>query len=250
VEQWIVDVHSHLVPSGDDGAQTIDEGVGLLAQAARHGTKKLYATPHIQAGFDHHPLTPERLSLYDRWFPVARERCAVFGLELQRGFELFPGALPEQADLRDYALGDSGCILIEFPGAWMTIKEPCALVWEEAKRAERAGLVPVLAHPERCPEVSGNPDVLVPFVERGWPICLNAPSLSGGHGHEALATVWQLVERGIGDLVASDSHSVRRPAPLDGAFELVAGRYGERRARRMFDGSALRLLATDRAQAA
>ena len=52
-----VDIHSHVVPSGDDGAQTVEQGIALCREAARPGTSVLYATPHVWA---HLPLTAER----------------------------------------------------------------------------------------------------------------------------------------------------------------------------------------------
>ena len=54
---FFVDVHSHVVPSGDDGAQRVVEGLGLCREAAAHGTAILYATPHI---WPHLTLTEER----------------------------------------------------------------------------------------------------------------------------------------------------------------------------------------------
>src|SRR2546423_3068502 len=147
VEQWIVDVHSHLVPSGDDGARTVEQGLELCRRAAAHGTRVLYATPHVHASWGQDPLTPERLARYTETFPVMRAACAPFGLELRRGFELYPGALPPSADLRDFGLGTSGAVLIEFPGFWTREPDPLRAAWDEAERAERAGLIPVLAHP-------------------------------------------------------------------------------------------------------
>src|ERR687887_619596 len=44
---WFVDLHSHVVPSGDDGAQSMLEGVELCEAAARHGTRTVFATPHV-----------------------------------------------------------------------------------------------------------------------------------------------------------------------------------------------------------
>ena len=241
MEPFIVDVHSHLVPSGDDGARTLEEGLSLLADAARHGTRTLYATPHVHAPWDSFPLTPRRLELFDRAFPAAREGCARFGLSLERGFEIYPGALPEDADLRDFQLGSSGCLLIEFPGSWTGEDEACELVYRQAEAAERAGLLPVLAHPERCRELAADPAArAAPFRERGWRLCLNAPSLDGGHGAGAMRAAWELIEAGLADLVASDSHGHARPARLDGAYRLVAARCGTERARPLFDGSALR----------
>jgi protein-tyrosine phosphatase len=238
-EPWIVDVHAHVVPTGDDGAQSIEEGLELCREASRHGTRILYATPHVHAAWDSYPLTAERLARYDAAFPVLREQCKAFGLDLRRGFEIYPGALPPSADVRDYRLHGSDGYLIEFPGFWTAEEDPLRGVWDEAERAERAGLLPVLAHPERNTEIVERPDRVAAFTERGWLLALNAQSLEGRHGPKALATSWRLLEDGFGDLVASDAHRSTRPAVLDGAYELVAKRLGVARARPLFDGSAL-----------
>lgn len=236
---WIVDVHSHLVPTGDDGVRTIEEGLELCRVALEHGTRVLYATPHVHAHWDSYPLTAERLAHYEEAFPVMRAECATFGLDLRRGFEIYPGALPASADVREFALTGSGGYLIEFPGSWTGEPDPLGLVWEEAERAERAGLLPVLAHPERNAEIAADPQRVARFRERGWLIAPNAMSLDGRHGPQALETVWQLLDLGFGDLVASDSHRATRGPQLDWAYELVAERLGTKRARALFDGSAL-----------
>lgn len=238
-EPWIVDVHSHLVPTGDDGAATIDDGLRLCRDAARHGTRVLYATPHVHAAWDSYPLTPARLARYDESFPVLRAACATFGLDLRRGFEVYPGALPAGADLRDYALGESGGYLIEFPGSWTSEHDALALVRGEAERAEGAGLRPVLAHPERCAQIVADPELAREFAERGWLLALNGLSLDGRHGWRAEETAWRLLEAGLGDLVASDGHRRDRNARLDWAYELLARRLPVDRARRLLDGSAL-----------
>jgi protein-tyrosine phosphatase len=238
MERWIVDVHSHLVPSGDDGARTVEEGLALCRRAAAHGTRVLYATPHVHAVWGQYPLTPERLARYTETFPVMRAACATFGLELRRGFELYPGALADTADIRDYGLG-SGAALIEFPGFWTREPDPLQAVWDEAERAEAAGLIPVLAHPERCGAIVDDPERVAEFAERGWLLALNALSLDGRHEPFTEETAWRLLDAGYGDLVASDAHRERRPPELDWAHELVAARLGPVRARGLFDGSAL-----------
>jgi protein-tyrosine phosphatase len=236
---WIVDVHSHVVPTGDDGVRTIDDAVRLCRRAAEHGTRVLYATPHVHARWDSYPLTAERLARYEEAFPAVRDACAAFGLELRRGFEVYPGAVPAADDLGRFALEGSGGCLIEFPGAWTSEPEPLRAVWDEAERAERAGLVPVLAHPERCAEVSADPDRVTAFRARGWLLAPNGMSLDGRHGGRARETLSRLLDAGAVDLVASDAHSDSRPPDLDWAYELLARRYGADRARPLFDGSAL-----------
>lgn len=79
-----VDVHSHVVPSGDDGAAGVGEGEVLCRDAARHGTGVLFATPHV---WPHLPLTVEREREVRARFAELAPRA---GLDLRLGFELTP----------------------------------------------------------------------------------------------------------------------------------------------------------------
>ena len=51
-----VDVHSHVVPSGDDGSRTIEQGLALCRLAVEAGTEILFATPHVHAPWDSYPV--------------------------------------------------------------------------------------------------------------------------------------------------------------------------------------------------
>ena len=99
--------------------------------------------------------------------------------------------------------------------------------------------MPVLGHPERCRAVAADPEAVRPFAERGWLLCLNAPSLVGRHGATAERTGWALLEAGLVALAASDAHALSRPPTLDRGFGAVRERLGENIARPLFDGSAL-----------
>jgi protein-tyrosine phosphatase len=57
VERRFVDCHSHVVPSGDDGARTLEDGLQLCDLAADAGTAILFATPHV---WPHLLLSEER----------------------------------------------------------------------------------------------------------------------------------------------------------------------------------------------
>ena len=143
-----VDVHSHAVPSGDDGARTLEEAVQLCRVAVDTGTRVLFATPHAHAGWDSYPRTPERERLFAESFPKVRAAAAQFGLELRRGWEVFPTVLRD-ADPDEFVLEGTRAVLIEFPGHWLGFKDDSALTLEAADRIVDAGLVPVVAHPER-----------------------------------------------------------------------------------------------------
>jgi protein-tyrosine phosphatase len=233
-----VDVHSHVVPAGDDGAATIAEGLELCRLSYEAGTEILFATPHAHAPWDHYPRTVERDRLYDESLAEMRAEVAAWGLDLRRGWEVFPSQIAGN-DLDELVLAGTRSILIEFPGSWLDLEDPIALVVEAAEEVEAAGLVPVLAHPERCRPVAEDPERVRPLAERGWILCLNAPSLVGAHGATAERTSWALLEAGLVALAASDGHSVARPPKLDVAYRAVRDRCGDEIALPLFDGSAL-----------
>jgi protein-tyrosine phosphatase len=227
-----VDVHSHVVPSGDDGVRSLEEGIALCAEAAVRGTRVLYATPHVWPTLH---LTPGR----EREVREAHGELAAagHGLDLQLGWELTPqeGLLAE--DPERYRLGGLPAVLMEIP-----FLGPLALSLRLGHRIEAAGLTPVVAHPERAESILADPSAAAGLRERGWLLQVNATSLLGCHGPAQEEAAWTLVEDGLADLVASDGHRAARPPFLDEAHGLVRKRVGER-ADALFDGSALAALA-------
>jgi protein-tyrosine phosphatase len=224
-----VDCHSHAVPSGDDGAQTVGEGVALTRDAAEHGTGILFATPHV---WPHLPLTPEREATIRSAFDEVRERA---DLDLRLGFELTPTEALLDEDPARYVLPGTRHVLVEVPFAG-----PVGVLVAVCEHIEAHDLTPIVAHPERTEAVLGNPAVAAELAERGWPLQVNATSLTGWDGPEIQELAWSLVEGGIASLVASDGHRTARPARLDAAFATVYERMGEG-ATRLFDGSVLGL---------
>jgi protein-tyrosine phosphatase len=226
-----LDIHSHVVPSGDDGAQTVEQGIALCREAARHGTAVLYATPHVWV---HLPLTVEREhALLSAFEQVA----AAVPLELKLGYELAPARWLLREDLGRYRLQDTESVLIEVP----FVGSPEVTV-ALAERAEAQGLQPIIAHPERGEEVGLA--LAEDFAARGWQLQVNASSLLGRHSDDAEEIAWRLLRDGTAAFVASDGHRESRPPHLDAAFRLVKAELGPEAALRYFDGTALGVGAT------
>jgi protein-tyrosine phosphatase len=233
-----VDVHSHAVPSGDDGARTFEEAVELCRIAADAGTRLLFATPHAHAGWDSYPRTPERERRFEECFPKVRATAEQLGLELRRGWEVFPTVLRD-ADPDQFVLEGTRAVLIEFPGHWLGFKDDSSLTLEAADRIVESGLVPVVAHPERSIGLRADFAVARALVERGCLLCPNGNSALGDNGQEAMELLWRLLDEGLVSMVASDGHRARRPPRLDFAYKAIADLYGVVAAAPLFDGSAL-----------
>jgi protein-tyrosine phosphatase len=222
-----VDCHTHVVPSGDDGAATIEDGLALCRTAGQHGTAVLFATPHV---WPHLTLTPQREEEIREAFERMRGRAAV---ELRLGYELTPARPLLDEDPHRYLLEGTDRVLMEVPFAG-----PADIVFALAEHVEAAGLRPVIAHPERTEAVLDEPSVAEELAARGWTLQVNATSLTGRHGEEPEALGWSLVERGLAKVVGSDGHRTTRPAHLDDAYRLARRRLGDE-AIALFDGSAL-----------
>lgn len=225
-----VDVHSHVVPSGDDGAGSVEEGLSLCRQAAARGTGVLYATPHVwphlglDAGREH--------AIRDAHMRMALE-TATFDLRLELGFEVTPTVELLEEDMRRYRLGDLAAVLVDMP-----FSGGLGLTERLGEHIESCGLVPLLAHPERADAVVEDPGRADGLHGRGWLLQVNASSLLGRHGSAPQEGGWRLIEEGLCHAVASDGHRQTRPPFLDEAHEAVKARIGAK-ADRLFDGSAL-----------
>jgi protein-tyrosine phosphatase len=222
-----VDCHSHVVPSEDDGASSIRQGIELCRGAAHHGTGVLFATPHV---WPHLPLTAERETAIRKTFDEMRPHA---GLELRLGYELTPDRRILGEDVSRYELEGTGRVLVEVPFVGSS-----ALLFRVAEHVERSGFGLVIAHPERTESVLEDRGVAAELAARGWLLQVNATSILGLHGPGPEELGWQFLEDGTAALVASDGHRETRPPHLDAAYATATERLGER-ATRCFDGSAL-----------
>ena len=194
----MIDLHSHVLPGLDDGAEDIDEAVAMCLTAALEGVEVLAATPHVRA--EDYPTTAEEMEA-----AFAALRKAVGGvLRLVPGGELDLEELGRPAEeLRRFALaGNPAYLLVETPYyGW-----PLDLA-QRLFALRVAGITPVLAHPERNSDVQHRPDVLRPLVEHGVLVQLTAASVDGRLGRRPQACAFDLLQQGLAHLIASDAHA-------------------------------------------
>jgi protein-tyrosine phosphatase len=196
----VIDLHSHILPGLDDGSRSLEEARDLARQAVAEGITAIAATPHVRADY---PTTPDEME----WgVHELREDFEAEGIDVRvlHGAELDLGMLWQvpRGDLTRLTIAQTGrYLLLEVPyRGW-----PMALATTVASLVH-SGVVPLLAHPERNPEVQDRPARVEELVDSGALVQVTAGSLAGGHDRAAQHAAEQLVELGVVHVIASDSH--------------------------------------------
>lgn len=227
----MIDLHCHILPGVDDGAQSLEEAAAMCRMAAQDGCEAMIATPHQRRG---------------EWWNSDRESLCALAGELQdsvgAGLRVYLGGevhadsalLAEVEKLPGggiLPLAGSRYLLIELDSQG-TATEAIHLVHELAV----AGWFPVIAHPEFIPWLAPDPELVERLVALGATIQVTAMSVTGDFGRRPQNDVFSLLDAGLVHFVASDSHGVRRRPPgLKRACDLIAGRWGRDVAWRLVD---------------
>jgi protein-tyrosine phosphatase len=137
----VIDLHSHLLPAVDDGSRSVAQSVNVMKEMAAHGVTDLCLTPHLRAG----RLAAVPPASHDEAF-AALQAAAPALPRLHRGAEvMLDRPLPVREDgARRYTLGGTRYLLVEF--ARMVAYDTVTIA---LNRVVEAGLLPLLAHPER-----------------------------------------------------------------------------------------------------
>lgn len=201
VFRGFTDWHCHLLPDVDDGVQTMDESLELLALYEELGIREVWLTPHIMEDI---PNTTAEL----------RER---FG-ELQEAYrgnvklhlaaENMLDNLFEERLMQDdlLPLGEDGKHLLVETSYFNPPMDLDGIL----SRICSKGYIPVLAHPERYRYMEEEDYHRIKAIG----VCFqsNLPSLAGAYSEGAKKKVEWLVKEGLTDLWGTDAHdSLRFP---------------------------------------
>lgn len=198
---WI-DHHSHILPGVDDGIRTMDDSINVLGYYEQLGIKEVWLTPHIMEDCPNEPqeLKERFEELCEAYAKTEGDNKVTLHLAAENMVDsLFVKRL-EQGNLLTY--GDSGKeLLIETSYAQAPYR--FKLILQDIRKA---GLTPVLAHPERYRYMEY--DDYFTLHEQGIKFQLNITSLSGAYGPEAKERAEFLLEEGLYTYKGSDLHSL------------------------------------------
>lgn len=207
----LADLHCHLVPGVDDGAETYRDALVWLDAFAEDGITRVCTTPHLPARLAD---SDYRRRVEDRFSELAAKTAdRLPSVELSLAYEIRLDGSPIDPADEGLWLGPGRHVLVEFQGLVLPAEPE-----RELAALLEAGLRPVLAHPERYQGIG---------EDRAWPglwrdmgvvLCVNAGSLWGAYGREPREVALQMLARGEADLVGSDHHA--RPHRSDTVREV------------------------------
>lgn len=214
------DIHNHLLPGIDDGAESIHDSLELLALAQKQGITHLVNTPHIHPGrFDNDVDSISKAS------HLLSEGLAKTSLTIRLAVAAEVRICPEiLAWVKTQTIPFIGlwqnkpALLLELPGNQLPVGSDKLVSW-----LVHQGIQPILAHPERHAFFFSQPSKLQPFIRLGCLFQITAGSVLGDFGESPQAFAMQLLKEGHADFIASDAHNVLyRPPKLAEAFALLA----------------------------
>lgn len=201
-----VDMHSHVLPGIDDGAQNVDESIVLVQAMMNLGIKKIIATPHIMV--DYYRNTPETIGnaleilkneLQKQHLDIEIEAAAEHLLD--EGFEtlLDDGKVMPMTD--NYLLFE------------MSFIDAHPNLIPLIQKMKDKGYKPILAHPERYPYFTiENCENMKSW---GCDLQMNTISLTGYYGAKTKEMAEAMVDYNLVDFISSDMHHPRHAAALE-----------------------------------
>lgn len=202
-----IDIHCHILPDVDDGAENVEESRQMLRIAYEQGFEAVIATSHHSKRYQ--KATPQRIlqtcSELEQW---ARE-------ELTPEFRIYPGQeiffvhgmVEEVADGRALSLAGSPYILVEFLPT-----TPYSTIYQMVREMAVSPYRPVLAHIERYRELRKE-DRVEELIYAGALMQMNYGPISGKWYDETTRWCRRTLLEGNIHFLATDMHNTRTRAP-------------------------------------
>ncbi len=223
----MIDIHTHILPSIDDGPETIEESIENCKIAAKDGIKKIVATPHSREGV-YESKSDKILKTVD----VLNQKLK----ENQIDIEILPGSEVHIHEGMVENVESGEVLTINNSGKFILFELPFVFVPPGTDKfvfnLKSNGIVPIIAHAERISAFQKNPELVGQLVKIGALVQVNAPALTGRAGPIEKECAELLLKNKWVHFIASDVHSLTgRPPILSKAVESAAKIVGEEEAR-------------------
>lgn len=219
--EGFADIHTHILPGIDDGSGGVEESVAMLERIARQGIACVAATPHFYANQDNpKDFLRRREAAIEALNKAIAERKDLPRILAGAEIRYFPG-MSQWEELEALALEGKRSVLIEMPSGNWTEAMDCEL---ERIYYDR-GLIPLIAHIERCAS-SFRLRGLLKRLEQ-LPVMVQA-NTGFFIQKRTRAAALRLLEEGYIHVLGSDCHNLSGRSPnLGEALRVIRDSLGE-----------------------
>ena len=197
----MIDMHVHILPGVDDGAQDEQMTRQMMRRAKDAGIDYIVGTPHV--------YRPQDQAVNRSMLRLTRRIAHEYGIGMAMGCEFNYRALlaADTGNLDAFCLAGTPCILLELPADQMMPG------WEGtiSEMIDR-GYLPIIAHPERYAYVQRDIGVAHAMCDIGCELQVDACGLMAGLFSAERKTARKLLSEGMVSYIASDAH---RPSDYD-----------------------------------
>lgn len=198
----MIDIHSHILPYIDDGADSWKTSLKMCQQAASEdGIKTIVATPHILNG------------VYKNKPQDIEEKVKILNQKIKENnipLQILPGSeVHLSADIIEkikkqkiLTLNKSNYILLEFPHTQIPLH-----IEEILFQIQIMGITPILSHVERNLKFQQKPSLLAQLIQKGALAQITAASLCGFFGPIIKKFTQKLLVDGLVYCIATDAHT-------------------------------------------
>jgi tyrosine-protein phosphatase YwqE len=197
-----VDLHSHLIPSIDDGAKDMQSSLTLIKELKSLGYTKLITTPHIKQSQFPNSSNTIKSSYYSLIEELNKNSIDI---ELKYAAEYYIDEhFMSLLDLKDILTFGNNYLLFEFSYHYRPINM-LNIIYE----MQESGYNPVLAHPERYLYLHRDFDTYLELKNRDVYFQLNINSLIGYYSKPVQKIAKKLCDFGLVDFLGSDTHHLK-----------------------------------------
>ena len=200
----MIDIHTHILPGLDDGAQDIEISSAMLQAEQAQGVRTVVFTPHYYGRISPEQFIEKRQNAFNQLQALLPE-----GMQTRFGAEVyFTGMnIPDFEVLSSLTIEGTNYILFEFP---FMLPWGSELLERLSDFIAETGYIPIIAHVERYHEVMKNPELVTRFINMGCLIQLNARAFSSKYERKF---AFALLKHGLVHCISSDAHDTALRAP-------------------------------------
>ena len=195
IPDGFVDIHSHILPGIDDGANNLEESLKLISEMKKLRFSKIIGTPHTYEGV-HNNTNHSIENSFKLIDEKINKKIISYASEYMTDYSLIA-----RAESKTLLKLFENYILIEFS----YLNKPENL-YEIIFILITNGYKPILAHPERYRYMFRNYKKFEELKKRGVSFQMNLLASTGYYGKDVLKMTNKLLNNDFYDYVGSDIH--------------------------------------------